>query len=94
MNTTLSLKELYEQRRLDNKIETSNRKQYIYTHYPAIKEPDTEIKSNVVAWGRARLLHQADSSKETLHQKNAPLIAKRNELLTQAGFPLDYLEPV
>lgn len=89
-----SLKQIYEQRRLDNKIIAHERKQYIYSHFPAIKEVDMEIKSNVLAWGRAQLLHQPDSDKETLHLKNQPLIAKRDAYLKEAGYPANYLEPV
>lgn len=94
MQANYSLKAIYEQRRLDNKIIAHERKQEIFKRYPDIKALDLKIKDNVIAWGKAQLMHQSGASREALKQQNAPLIAKRNELLQAAGYPADYLEPV
>ena len=89
-----SLKEIYERRRLDNKIMTQERKTEVYQNYPLIKQLDHQIKSNVLNWGRERLLHKNDVNKDRLHEINAPLIEKRTALLKEAGYPADYLDPV
>ena len=94
METKHSLKAIYEQRRLDNKIIAHERRQAIFKQYPEIKALDLEIKDNVVSWGKAQLLHQTSLSRADLQKQNTPLIAKRNELLQNAGYPANYLEPV
>ena len=101
MSQLPSLKEIYEQRRFDNKVIAQERKKEIYSHFPAIRELDLQIKENVIQWGKMQLLKStsanakdSDWSKKALTDKNAPLIAQRDTLLQQAGYPKNYLEPV
>ena len=87
-----TIKRSYEEKQTHNMRLLMQRRQQVYAKFPEYRELDTSVGATSVA--HARLLLDGDQAalgelKRDLAQK----AARRRELLAQAGYPPDYLEP-
>lgn len=83
----------YEQKRLKNHDIQSARYEEVYRKLPEFKTLDESISILSVQYGK-RLLNGDDSALGSLKEELEILRSSKKELLTSAGFPEDYLEPV
>ena len=84
---------VYYENQLNNKEEERNRKAEIYEKIPEIEAIDSELASASVAAARNKLLGN-DVSIEAAKKENASRIKRKESLLVQNGYPVDYLKPI
>lgn len=88
----------YERQQLQNQQELTNRRQEIYGRFPRFAEIDAEIASSSTACARALLEDghtasvPAGTSVSRLRKYIQTLSSEKEQLLTAAGYPKDYLE--
>ena len=82
----------YEQRQMDNEYRLRQRSQKAYSAIPSLEALDQSISSLSVDTAR-KLLNGDESALSSLKQKIYSLTAQKKQLLTEHGFPEDYLEP-
>lgn len=82
----------YEQRQLDNEHRLRQRYQKAYSAVPELEALDQSISSLSVEKAR-KLLEGDTSALSSLKREVHSLAAQKKQLLTQHGFPEDYLEP-
>lgn len=83
----------YEERQTRNMRLLMQRREQVYAQLPEYKELEASVGTTSVA--HARLLLDGDTAAlAELKQQLAEVSARRKALLTQAGFPEDYLEPI
>ena len=82
----------YEARQIENRHITKKRMQEVYERCPKLKELDASISSVSVSREK-RLLDGETESLDLLKQELRELIAQKEQLLNQMGYPSDYLEP-
>lgn len=86
------LMRIYEQRQLENRRRLQKRFDDVYAAIPDFRSIEDTIASSSVE--KARLLLSGDTSAlDTLKKTLAELLARKQALLSEAGFPPDYLEP-
>lgn len=101
----ISIERIYEDRRLQNKITLQQRKEFIHTEIPEIKEIEHKIATVSVTWAKLRLnggqnkqvmnnSENVPTNYEQFHQVIHDLGAQKRELLAAHGYPEDYLEPI
>lgn len=90
---------IYEERRLRNIYEQERRKEEIYQKIPEFKEIEQQIIKTSMAHGRMLLKKEKDSAspstQDPLHDLRMELLdlkMQKKKLLTDAGYPYDYLE--
>lgn len=86
----------YEQTRLANRREELRRKAEIYKQIPKIEELDTDSGSSYIHALRERISGKdtnLDISKAA-SQTNRSNTAKKRQLLVEAGYPENYLDPI
>jgi len=83
----------YEQKQLHNRNILDKRYETVYNKIPQLNEINKEISFLSVKQAR-KLLEGDDNALEELKQELRILSDKKLELLTNAGFPVNYLEPV
>lgn len=92
-----SIRHRYEERRLDNSYRQMQRKEEVYQKVSGFREIDAKVIQVSMEYGRLLLKKDSSGSKEeTLHQLSAALLdlkLDKKKLLTDAGYPYDYLEP-
>lgn len=87
-----TIKRCYEDRQTRNMRLLAQRREQIYAQLPQYRELETSVGATSVA--HARLLLDGDEmAVEELKLELAQSAARRRELLVQAGYPQDYLEP-
>lgn len=84
---------IYDARRYDAALLKESRIKELYDKCPEIKETDEEIKNNSFSAGLNALKGNA-SALEGLKARNEILIQKKKRLMSEAGFPENYLEDV
>lgn len=92
MSNLLDIREMlheYEQTRLENKRILQEREEYIYSHYPRIRELDEQSTLSYIKAAKARILGETGDT-----SLNRDLQAEKSKLLIEAGYPADYLEPI
>jgi DNA replication protein DnaC len=83
----------YDKRQLANRRVMDGRRREVYARIPLLRQLDSEVASDSVR--RARLLLDGDSTATaSLHEELSSKSRKRSALLTEAGYPADYLDPV
>lgn len=82
----------YEERQRDRRHELERRREHIYSSIPGYRALEEKTASLSVAQGK-KLLSGEEGALENLRTALADLRAKREQLLSEAGFPKDYLEP-
>ena len=83
----------YEVTQLNNHRIMEDRLQEVCSYVEGFKELSDEIASVSVSQGR-KLLEGDESALTGLQQTIRQLSAKKQELLVNAGYPVDYLAPV
>ncbi len=87
-----SLMRVYDQRQLNAQHEAEARRRELYESIPQLTEIDDEITS--LSMNAARLLLSGDpSAKNALHGKIDLLKKRKEQLITEAGYPADFLVP-
>ena len=88
-----SIMQGYERVRDRNRLLLETRREEVYSAIPQIRELDASVGSLSVAQARL-LLSGDDTAVDNLHTALQDIAARRRSLLSAAGFPEDYLEPV
>ncbi len=83
----------YEIKQLNCRRETERKKAYIYDHIPEYRDLEDAVAKISVAQGR-KLLAGDTEAMEDLRDSIAELSGRKAQLLEDAGFGPDYLEPV
>lgn len=83
----------YEKTRDHNRHLLEERKETVYKTVDGFKELDDETVSASMECGK-KLLDGDDSAKEELHRILQNISASRKQLLTQNGYPENYLDPI
>lgn len=83
----------YDATQLKNRRLLERRRAEVFAKCPAYEEASGDIASLSVAYGRRLLSGEPDAVTE-YHEALSALSLKKQQLLTEAGFPADYLEPV
>ena len=83
----------YEQTRDANRKELDRRQEQVYEQIPKYKEMDLALRKNSLSKLR-NLLNGDDAALSSMHDEITELLQKKKALLTEAGFPEDYLEPI
>ncbi len=83
----------YEIKQLNCRRETERKKAYIYDHIPEYRDLEDAVAKISVSQGR-KLLAGDTEAMEDLRDSIAELSGRKAQLLEDAGFPPDYLEPV
>ncbi|MDO5156686.1 MAG: ATP-binding protein [Eubacteriales bacterium] len=83
----------YYENQLNNQAIANQRKQEIYSAIPRIEEIDKEIALSSIDAVRAKLKTQVDQV-DAVKAQNKSLLAEKNTLLEQHGYPVDYLQPI
>lgn len=82
---------MYEQRQLDNENRLRRRFEEVYTNIPKIKELDNQVSA--LSLNRARALLSGDETALNSLKADLQVIFQlKQKLLTDAGYPSDYLE--
>lgn len=86
----------YDQTRMKNRHLTEQRTEEIEQRLPEISEIQTRLIQLSMAQARSELLEpeRAADSKNSYQTEMTQLIARKQELLEQGGYPADYLSPV
>lgn len=85
---------MYEERRLSNFHTHEKRKEEIYKRIPEIQSLDQQIARNSIALGRKLIIRNDESLVLECRQKNQELTAKKQTLLSDAGYPANYLDMI
>lgn len=85
---------VYQERQLNSSTLLNKRKEEIFSLLPEYKELHDLIISTCMAYSRALILKKQDQkdSLDAMHRELLDLRMKKNQLLTAAGYPHDYLE--
>ena len=88
-----TLMRIYENKRLESRDHLISHYETIYKEVPKIKEIDDAISTNSVEQAK-KLLNGDSKALDDLRIQLRTLSQQKKDLLQQAGFPADYLEPV
>lgn len=83
----------YEVKQRKTRRDTEQKLSYVYSHIPAYRDLDEQVASISVVQGK-KMLSGDSGAMEELHRLLAELSASKARLLTDAGLPADYLEPI
>lgn len=83
----------YEEKQRQNRLETLRRRDQVYESLPEYRELEDAVASLSVAQGK-KLLAGDDAALDNLRKDLAALKERKKRLLSDAGLPADYLEPV
>jgi len=83
----------YEEKQRQSRLEAERRRDYVYERLPIYRELEDETASLSVAQGK-KLLAGDDAALSELRKKLAAIKKQKAQLLSDAGLPADYLEPV
>lgn len=85
-----------DKRRADNEAEKARRTALVYRRAPEIETIDAQLRAQMITLVRLTISRAADLKERIaeLEWENLALQARRAELLTANGFPLDYLDDI
>ncbi len=83
----------YEEKQRQSRLEAERRRDYVYKRLPGYRELEDETASLSASQGK-KLLFGDDAALDELRQNLAVLKKQKKQLLSDAGLPADYLEPV
>ena len=85
----------YSQRRLDNLHLQEERREEAYTRIPELAALENEIQDASLAAAKRRVMGRSfHDDQKSLHQLIGQNKKKKEQLLVQAGYPADYLDPI
>lgn len=82
----------YDNRRLQSKFELDQRKELIYEQLPILKEIDEQMVHDSIQRAKLSLTNDVNAL-NGLKERNEQLKQKKQQVIADAGFPSDYLEP-
>lgn len=82
---------MYDRKQLQNKHEHDLRQREVFQCVPEIEALNRKLVSSNIRWAKESLLRGTDSPYD-LEAANQVIIEQKQRLLTQAGFPSDYLD--
>lgn len=86
---------IYSQRRLDNLHLQEERREEAYTRIPELAALENEIQDASLAAAKRRVMGRSfNDDQKSLHQLIEQNKKKKEQLLVQAGYPADYLDPI
>lgn len=88
-----SIMRRYEQTRIENRHLLEERLETVYEKIPAYRDLELSVGSAAVERTRG-LLDGDDSALSSMHTFLEDIRSRKQALLTQAGFPADYLDPI
>ncbi len=83
----------YEATRERNRYTLEDRKELVYQRIPSFRELELSVSSLCVAKGK-EMLSGDETALSKLHDSLEEISLQKKKLLTNAGFPADYLEPI
>lgn len=83
----------YEEKRIRNRHILEDHKEEVYELIPEYKQLDAEIGNLSVEQGR-KLIGGDESALSVLREKVSCMVNRKAELLSEYGFPADYLKPI
>ena len=83
----------YENRQLHNRHELERKTAYVYDHVPGYRELEEQIASVSVSQGK-KYLSGDEGAMEELKVLLAEMSTRKKQLLSEAGLPENYLNPV
>lgn len=83
----------YDKRQFQNKHALDDRMKQVYELLPELKEIDDKIVSNSIESAKLSLMGD-DTALRTLSDRNMDLSMRKIEILTENGFPPNYLMPI
>ena len=83
----------YEKKRDRNRHEAAARRERVYKAIPAFKELEASVSTVSVAMAK-KMLDGDDTALTELHTSLKNISQDKEKLLTEAGFPTDYLAPL
>ena len=88
-----SIDNIFNNRRLDNKIKLENRKALVYEKIPALWDCDKEISSLSISAGRKALLGDT-SAMDSLRENINVISEQKKALLLSHNYPANYLDEI
>lgn len=86
--------QMYEDRRLSYYHLHEQRKKEIYQKIPRIRDLDRQMAANSVALGRKLIAGDDPALRETCRQQNRQITLEKQKLLSDQGYPENYLDPI
>lgn len=83
----------YDERQLQNRHTAESRRESVYAKLPGLKDFDRTIPALSLKWAK-HLLDGDARALSALRQELSELREQRRKLLTENGYPADYLEPI
>ena len=83
----------YEERQKENRLETERRHACVYESIPEVQKLENAVASLAVAQGK-KLLSGDEKALDALRKSLADLKAQKEQLLLDAGFSVNFLDPV
>lgn len=83
----------YEERQKENRLETERRHACVYESIPEFQKLENAVASLAVAQGK-KLLSEDEKALDALRKSLADLKAQKEQLLLDAGFSVNFLDPV
>ena len=83
----------YEERQKENRLETERRHACVYENIPEFQKLENAVASLAVAQGK-KLLSGDEKALDALRKSLADLKAQKEQLLLDAGFSVNFLDPV
>lgn len=85
-----------EERRIENEAERQRRTEQVYARVPELQSIDAQLRRQMAELARLALSHPADLNERlsALRSANLDCQMRRAELLTEHGWPLDYLDEI
>ena len=94
MNTYPSIKEIYEQRRFDNRIKHEERIAHVYSICPALKECDKKLSILTIEQTMKNIQGNSSSPDSSYSEAVNQLNDERERLIEEYKLPKDYLEDI
>lgn len=85
--------QMYDQHQKENRILLEKRQEEVYAALPRIAEIDREISSSSIQAARAAL-RGGPGFAAPAKEQNRALLAEKERLLSERGYPADYLKPI
>ena len=82
----------YQIQQTENRHIVEERRAELYRAIPELERLDDEIATRSIQAAKARLMGEKGDSAD-LHQQIQDIVLRKDQLITEAGFPRNYLEP-
>lgn len=83
----------YERTRDRNRYLTEERREHIYTHVPGYRQLDESVADISGSLARA-VIDGEEGAMQKVHSSLQEIVSRKRRLLSEYGYPADYLEPI